>query len=153
VAGGLAGQTSAAGWYPGRPVMISRNDYDLGLFNGDIGIALLHTDDDGKRALRVAFPDEHGGVRWLLPGRLPAHETAFAMTVHKSQGSEFDKLCLLLPEFWQSVITRELIYTAVTRGKKEFHLFSGQACWQQGILARVHRASGLRDALWNTSVD
>ena len=153
VAGALAGQTSVAVWYPGRPVMISRNDYDLGLFNGDIGIALLHTDDDGKRALRVAFPDEHGGVRWLLPGRLPAHETAFAMTVHKSQGSEFDKLCLLLPEFWQSVITRELIYTAVTRGKKEFHLFSGQACWQQGILARVHRASGLRDALWNTSVD
>ena len=139
-----------SGWYAGRPVMISRNDYDLGLFNGDIGIALPCADRDSDQAvLRVAFPDQEGGIRWLLPGRLPAHETAFAMTVHKSQGSEFGKLCLLLPDFWQSVITRELIYTAITRGKKEFHLFSGEACWQQGVMARVKRASGLRDALWN----
>ena len=87
--------------------------------------------------------------RWLLPSRIPAHETAFAMTVHKSQGSEFTQLCLLLPDQWQNVITRELIYTAITRAKKEFTLFSSQSCWQQGVRSQVERASGLRDALWN----
>ncbi len=141
-------RASASGWYAGRPVMISRNDYDLGLYNGDIGIALAIMDEQGKPTLKVAFPDADGSVRYLLPSRLPAHETAFAMTVHKSQGSEFDHLCLLLPEQWQSVITRELIYTAITRAKKTFTLFSGHSCWQQGLATRVQRASGLRDALW-----
>ncbi|MCA6062975.1 exodeoxyribonuclease V subunit alpha [Thalassolituus marinus] len=147
-AGLIDTRASASGWYAGRPVMISRNEYDLGLFNGDIGIALPVTDEQGKPTLKVAFPDADGGVRYLLPSRLPAHETAFAMTVHKSQGSEFDHLCLLLPEQWQSVITRELIYTAITRAKKTFTLFSGHNCWQQGLATRVQRASGLRDALW-----
>ncbi len=147
-AGLLDTRASASGWYAGRPVMISRNDYDLGLYNGDIGIALPVTDEQGKQTLKVAFPDADGGVRYLLPSRLPAHETAFAMTVHKSQGSEFDHLCLLLPEQWQSVITRELIYTAITRAKKTFSLFGGTACWQQGLNTRVLRASGLREALW-----
>jgi len=147
-------QTGSTGWYCGRPVMITRNDYDLGLFNGDIGIALYHTDGKGRSSLRIAFPDvlseDATGVRWLLPSRLPAHETAFAMTVHKSQGSEFDNLCLLLPAFWQTVITRELIYTAITRSKKQFHVFSSEACWQQGVQTRVQRASGLREALWKS---
>ncbi|MCD8522802.1 MAG: exodeoxyribonuclease V subunit alpha [Saccharospirillaceae bacterium] len=147
-AGLLDTRASASGWYSGRPVMISRNDYDLGLYNGDIGIALPVSDDQGTQTLKVAFPDAGGGVRYLLPSRLPAHETAFAMTVHKSQGSEFDHLCLLLPEQWQSVITRELIYTAITRAKQRFSLFSSEACWQQGLNTRVQRASGLREALW-----
>jgi exodeoxyribonuclease V alpha subunit len=147
-AGLIDTRASASGWYAGRPVMISRNDYDLGLYNGDIGIALPLTDEQGRQTLKVAFPDADGGVRYLLPSRLPAHETAFAMTVHKSQGSEFNHLCLLLPEQWQSVITRELIYTAITRAKKTFSLFGGTACWQQGLNTRVQRASGLREALW-----
>ena len=141
-------RASTSGWYSGRAVMISRNDYDLGLYNGDIGIALPVTDEQGVQTLKVAFPDADGGTRYLLPSRLPAHETAFAMTVHKSQGSEFDHLCLLLPEQWQSVITRELIYTAITRAKQRFSLFSSEACWQQGLNTRVQRASGLREALW-----
>lgn len=131
-------------WYAGRAIIVNKNNYDLGLFNGDIGIA-LH-DETGQ--LKVAFLSSEGGVRWLLPSRIPAHETAFAITVHKSQGSEFTQLCLLLPNKWQNVITRELIYTAITRAKKEFVLYASQACWQQGISSRVERASGLRESLW-----
>ena len=135
--------TGGAVWYPGRPVMINRNDYDLGLFNGDIGITLKHEGHE-----RVLFRTAEGQLRFLSPGRLPGHETAFAMTVHKSQGSEFSRVMLLLPQRWQSVITRELIYTAITRAKKEFLCLAGDRCWQQGISQRVERASGLRDALW-----
>lgn len=131
-------------WYPGRAVIVSQNNYDLGLFNGDIGIALPYQDNQ----LKVAFLNAEGGVRWLLPSRIPAHETAFAITVHKSQGSEFTRVCLLLPNQWQNVITGELIYTAITRAKQEFTLFSSDACWQQGIRSKVQRASGLREALW-----
>ncbi len=141
-----AGLLSGTGslWYPGRPVMISRNDYDLGLFNGDIGITLTHQGHE-----RVVFRSAEGQLRFISPGRLPGHETAFAMTVHKSQGSEFSRVMLLLPNRWQSVITRELIYTAITRAKKEFLCQAGDACWQTGLSQRVVRASGLRDALWS----
>lgn len=131
-------------WYPGRAIIVNKNNYDLGLFNGDIGIA-LH-DETGQ--LKVAFLSSNNDVRWLMPSRIPAHETAFAITVHKSQGSEFTQLCLLLPNKWQNVITRELIYTAITRAKKEFTLYASQVCWQQGIRSRVERASGLRESLW-----
>lgn len=143
----LSARPEKALWYAGRPVMISRNDYDLGLFNGDVGITLWHT-DGSKPQLKVAFPDSDGGIRWLLPSRLPAHETAFAMTVHKSQGSEFTRVCLLLPEQWQNVITRELIYTAITRAREQFDVFSSSDSWERGVRARVQRASGLREALW-----
>ena len=80
-------------WYPGRPVMVLRNDYVLKLFNGDVGISL----PDAAGALMVFFPDSDGGFRAVAPLRLPAHETAFAMTVHKAQGSEFDEVLVLLP--------------------------------------------------------
>lgn len=138
------GRESESLWYAGRAIIVNQNNYDLGLYNGDIGIALPYENDQ----LKVAFLDSNGAVRWLLPSRIPAHETAFAITVHKSQGSEFTQLCLLLPDQWQNVITRELIYTAITRAKKRFTLFASQACWQQGVKSQVERASGLRDALW-----
>lgn len=114
-------------WYAGRPVMITRNDYNLGLMNGDIGIAL--PDSQGK--LRVAFPNddplaEHK-IRWISPLRLPEVETAFAITVHKSQGSEFNHVVLVLPEYRSPVITRELIYTGITRAKKNFTLVESHA--------------------------
>lgn len=147
----LAAPSGSGPWYAGRPVMINRNDYDLGLFNGDIGITLPAADGSGQ--LKVAFPASNGSIRWLLPSRLPEHETAFAMTVHKSQGSEFTELCLLLPDQWQSVITRELMYTAITRARERFCLFTSEACWQQGLQARVQRASGLREALWGTALE
>jgi len=124
-------------WYPGRPVMINRNDYNLGLMNGDIGIALPTA--DGR--LRVAFPADGGeSMRWISPLRLPAVETAFAMTVHKSQGSEFEHVALLMPNTMSPVLSRELVYTAITRAKRHFSLLeSGPGIWRSAI-ERRHNA-------------
>lgn len=107
-------------WYVGRPVMITRNDYNLGLMNGDIGITL--SDAAGK--LRVAIPgnENNSKIRWISPMRLPDVETAFAMTVHKSQGSEFNHVALILPDVRSPVLTRELMYTGITRAKQHFSL-------------------------------
>src|SRR5450830_635053 len=105
------------GWYPGRPVMATRNDYALKLMNGDIGLCLPHA-----KGLRVAFPDGAGGVHWVQPSRLDAVESVFAMTVHKSQGSEFEHVCLVLPEQPVAVLTRELLYTGITRAKTRLTL-------------------------------
>jgi exodeoxyribonuclease V alpha subunit len=114
-------------WYEGRPVMITRNDYSLGLMNGDVGITLK--DKTGK--LRVAFPSEASldelKILWISPMRLPDVETAFAITVHKSQGSEFNHVALILPETRSSVVSRELVYTAITRAKENFTLLESNA--------------------------
>src|SRR5690606_18966409 len=106
---------AAPGWVLGRPVMVTRNDYALGLMNGDVGVtlALPAGTHAAPWSLRVAFPRGQGGIRWVLPSRLQAVETAFAMTVHKSQGSEFSHAALLLPDRLNRVLTRELVYTAV----------------------------------------
>lgn len=123
-------------WYEGRPVMITRNDYNLGLMNGDVGITLK--DSTGK--LRVAFPSEDSRdelkIIWISPMRLPDVETAFAITVHKSQGSEFNHVALILPETRSPVLTRELVYTAITRAKENFTLLESNAgVFKQAILA------------------
>ena len=133
------------GWYCGRPVLVTRNDYGLGLMNGDIGIALELPGADGKVALRVAFPREDGGVKWLLPSRLQAVETVYALTVHKSQGSEFIHVALVLPDTLNPVLTRELIYTGITRAKKRFTLaHAGNVrVLEQAVERRVQRLSGL----------
>lgn len=128
-------------WYAGKPVMVAANDYALRLFNGDIGIC-VHDRSSGE--LRIAFPSEEpGGVRLIAPARLPAHETAWAMTVHKSQGSEFDHAALVLPEEQNELLTRELIYTAVTRARRRVTLYAGEAVLRAGSLRRIVRHSGL----------
>ena len=115
---------AAEGWYAGRPVLVIRNDYGLGLMNGDIGIALpvpgpQSGDGPTQSALRVAFPaGDGGGVKWVLPSRLTAVETVFAMTVHKAQGSEFAHAALVLPERINPGLTRELVYTGITRARE-----------------------------------
>lgn len=129
--------TSAdTGWYAGRPVMVTHNDYALGLMNGDVGIALpmpMPAPDDPQRPLlRVAFEGTDGSIRWILPSRLREIETVFAMTVHKSQGSEFEHAALLLPEVPSRVLTRELVYTGVTRAKNWFTLAVPQSAY--GVL-------------------
>jgi exodeoxyribonuclease V alpha subunit len=123
-------------WYEGRPVMITRNDYNLGLMNGDVGITLK--DSTGK--LRVAFPSENSSdelkILWISPMRLPDVETAFAITVHKSQGSEFNHVALILPETRSQVLSRELVYTAITRAKENFTLLESRAdIFNQSILS------------------
>jgi exodeoxyribonuclease V alpha subunit len=129
------------GWYAGRPVMVTRNDYNLKLMNGDVGLCLNHA-----RGLRVAFPDGQGGMRWVLPARLDAVETVFAMTVHKSQGSEFDHVALVLPDRPVAVLTRELLYTGMTRAKTRLTLVVPQAqvLWH-AVAVQVLRSGGLTD--------
>ncbi|HNU02183.1 MAG: exodeoxyribonuclease V subunit alpha [Acidobacteria bacterium] len=135
----------AGGWYAHRPVMVTVNDYNLRLFNGDIGIA--RHDADG--ALRVFFPPEgEGAPRRFLPAMLPAHETVYAMTVHKSQGSEFDRVLLVLPDRDSPVLTRELVYTAVTRARREVTILATPVVFAAAASARVRRTSGLRERLW-----
>lgn len=125
-------------WYAGRPVMVTRNDYAMGLFNGDIGIAL-----PTAQGLRLVFRQAGGGYRWVSPATLPQHETAFAMTVHKSQGSEFAEAAVVLPARASRVLTRELVYTAVTRARERVILYAASAVLAQAIVARTERDSGL----------
>jgi exodeoxyribonuclease V alpha subunit len=110
-------------WYAGRPVMVTQNDYALRLMNGDVGICLWRP-YQGKLILAVAFAaeDSSKAVRWVMPSRLQQVETAYAITVHKSQGSEFRHAVLVLPDHFSPVLTRELIYTGITRAAKLFSL-------------------------------
>ena len=135
------------GWYPGRPVLVTRNDYGLGLMNGDIGITLALPAPDGDGPLRVAFPagDGSSGIKWVQPSRLQAIETVYALTVHKSQGSEFAHTAMVLPERLNPILTRELVYTGITRAKRWFSLVEGgsPAVLEQSVQRRVLRLSGL----------
>jgi exodeoxyribonuclease V alpha subunit len=133
-------------WYEGRPVMVTRNDYGLRLFNGDVGIALADRESGG--ALRIFFPAPDGAMRKLEPYRLPEHETVFAMTIHKSQGTEFERVLLVLPEGDARVLTRELLYTGVTRARKRVDLWAGMDALTAALSRRIDRVSGLRAALW-----
>jgi exodeoxyribonuclease V alpha subunit len=134
---GLAGDHD---WYPGRPVMMTRNDYQLGLMNGDVGLTLPHPD-----GLRVAFQLPDGRIKWVLPSRLDSADTVYAMTVHKAQGSEFGHTLLVLPDHPHPLLTRELIYTAVTRAKQAFTLIEHgpPAVLADAVRRRTWRASGL----------
>ena len=126
-------------WFVGRPVIVRRNDPLQRLFNGDIGIAL----PDANGSLMVHFPQAGGALRGVAPLRLPEHEAAFAMTVHKAQGSEFDAVFVLLPAQANRVLTRELLYTAVTRARRQVTLASGATVLAAAIEARTQRRSGL----------
>ncbi|MEC8859240.1 MAG: exodeoxyribonuclease V subunit alpha [Pseudomonadota bacterium] len=135
-------------WYRGRAIMLTRNDYNLKLMNGDIGIVLPCPDAEGRLRLRVAFPGKDGeAVRWVSPTRLQSVETAFAMTVHKSQGSEFAHTALVLPGHDVPILTRELIYTAVTRASRQFTLIQTDPdILARAVRRRVTRQDGLNRA-------
>jgi exodeoxyribonuclease V alpha subunit len=146
----------AAEWYAGRPVMVTRNDHGIGVFNGDIGIVLKPFAEDASTSgigasagvnLRAYFSDGQA-LRSVGVSRLADVETAFAMTVHKSQGSEFEHTVLVLPQEASRVLTRELVYTGITRARQAFTLATG---WPQGFAnalgTRTQRASGLLELL------
>lgn len=135
-------EVGRSSWYAGRPVIIRANDYALRLFNGDIGLCLPTAE-----GLRVFFETTPGNFRALAPGRLPIHESAWAMTVHQSQGSEFDEVLLVLPEVVTPVLDRPLIYTAVTRAKSRFVLCGDAPVLQAALLTLPQRESGLVDKL------
>lgn len=128
-------------WYPGCPVMVTRNHHDLDLFNGDTGLLLQQ---HGK--LRAVFVkgDE---LRYLSPSRLPSLETVYAMTVHKTQGSEFRQVALLLPENDQPLSSRELLYTGITRAKEELSIWADETVWKKALKRSVNRYSGLMERI------
>jgi exodeoxyribonuclease V alpha subunit len=134
--------------YPGLPILITQNDDPLRLYNGDIGILLP---DPADASLLLAwFTGEDGGVRRIPPARLPGHESAFAMTVHKSQGSEFDSVLLVLPEKDSPLLTRELIYTGLTRARSRVEVWFQESVLRAAVTRYVQRGSGLRDRLTKT---
>lgn len=129
-------------FYPGRPIMIMQNDHGQGLYNGDIGIVVQQDD-----SLRVIFDVADGSVKCFLPSRLPLHQTAYAMTVHKSQGSEFEHVALMLPATASPVMTKELVYTGITRAKNKLDVFATRASLVQAMERKMQRSSGLTKAL------
>ena len=136
-------------WYPGRPVLVTRNQRELGLANGDMGVALPVPEPDRPdvQRIRIAFArdDGSGGVRWIAPGRVADIETVYALTVHKSQGSEFDEVALVLPERGGPILTRELLYTGATRAQRALTVVlpGGAPMLDAAVARRVRRAGGL----------
>lgn len=134
------GQLKQGDWYVGRPVMMSYNDYQLGLSNGDIGICFLR-EQSGQRQFEVYFPSLK---KWVLATRLPKSiETAFALTIHKSQGSEFSHTAVVLDQYAKNLLSKELIYTAITRAKKVVSLLVDYDAFTQALCVRTIRKSGL----------
>ena len=143
--------------YAGKPIMVTANNYLLKLYNGDTGVtgadaALSPTTvpaaaPSGRRAAFVHFPEETGALRAIAWERLPEHETAYALTIHKSQGSEFEQVLLVLPDATSPVLTRALLYTGLTRAKKVVRLLASEASLRTAIQSPAPRRSGLGDAL------
>jgi len=130
---------AGAQWFAGRPVIVTRNDYALGLFNGDIGIAL----PTPGGAMQVCFRMADSTLRMLSPAALPPHDTAFALTVHKSQGSEFDHAALVLPSAFGRMLSRELVYTAITRARSRVDVIGSTEVFTQAVRTPTRRDSGL----------
>ena len=128
-------------WYPGRPLMITANDYNLDLYNGDMGVVVRTVG-----GLRVVF--ERGGLRMFPPGYLGDHATVHALTIHKSQGSQFGEVVVSLPSENSRLLTRELLYTAVTRASRRVTVVGEEPVIRMAVERSVQRASGLRSRLW-----
>ncbi|WP_404358243.1 exodeoxyribonuclease V subunit alpha [Methylotuvimicrobium sp. KM1] len=136
-------------WYHGRPVMITQNDASLQLYNGDIGLCLKDAEQNGK--LMVFFQSPDGSIKKCLPARLPHCETVYAMTIHKSQGSEFDEILIALPDKHNPVLTKELLYTAITRARKSVKILSDQKVFNETVLRKIERFGGLAQKLTTTA--
>lgn len=131
--------------YAGRPLLVTRNDYALQLFNGDVGVIVAEEDDPSRR--RAVFRTAEGSLRRLSAARLPPHETVYAMSIHKSQGSEFDEIAVLLGEPESPLLSRELLYTAITRARRRVRLHASAAAIAAAVRRPIERSSGLRSAL------
>ena len=136
-------------WYIGRPVLVTRNDRALRLSNGDVGVILADPERPGRRV--AAFWADDGTVRTISPARLPAAETCFAVTIHKSQGSQFDHAVVVLPDDPSPLLTRELLYTAVTRAAYRVTILGRRSIVRDALSRPIQRASGLQQRLWNTT--
>ncbi|HET9769706.1 MAG TPA: exodeoxyribonuclease V subunit alpha [Acidimicrobiia bacterium] len=143
LAAAVPGFASAGSWYSGRPLLVTENDYTLGLYNGDTGVVVAAP---GER-LAAVF-ERRGQILEFSPARLSAVETVHVMTVHKSQGSQFDTVAALLPDPDSPILTRELLYTAVTRARSRLLLAGTEAAIRAAVTRPVARSSGLRRWLW-----
>jgi exodeoxyribonuclease V alpha subunit len=132
----------ATGWYVGRPLLVTENDYGLNLYNGDTGVVIAA----GDGQVSAAF-ERQGRIVELSPTRLAAVDTVYAMTVHKSQGSQFQTAAVVLPEPSSQILTRELLYTAVTRAREELILIGSEEAIRVAVARPIARASGLRSRL------
>jgi exodeoxyribonuclease V alpha subunit len=133
-----------AEFYENKPIMVTRNSYDLGLFNGDVGIIRA----DGAGVLKVWFDAGNGTLKSVLPAYFSNYETVYAMTIHKSQGSEFDKVMLVLPQgIDMPLLTRELLYTAITRAKSKLVIVGATTTIMQAAQSSVHRISGIKNRM------
>jgi exodeoxyribonuclease V alpha subunit len=141
------GFTAEDPWYIGRPLLVTENDYELRLFNGDSGVIVRGAAGGGSDHVTAAF-ERRGEVVEFSPARLGAVQTVYAMTIHKSQGSQFDTIAVLLPAPSSPILTRELLYTAVTRARRRVVLAGTEETVRSAVGRPVARASGLRDRLW-----
>ena len=131
-------------WYVGRPLLVTENDYELRLYNGDTGVVVAAR----RRPRRRAAFERRGEIVEFSPTRLGAVDTVYAMTIHKSQGSQFDTAAVLLPAPASRILTRELLYTAVTRARERLILAGTEEAIRAAVERPVARASGLRGRLW-----
>jgi exodeoxyribonuclease V alpha subunit len=129
-------------WYVGRPLLVTSNDYQLRLFNGDTGVVVATPREDGTR-VRAAFRRD-GAIELLPTSRLADVQTVHAMSVHRSQGSQFERVTLVLPPVDSPLATRELVYTAVTRAKQHVRIVGTREALVRAIQRPILRASGLR---------
>jgi len=139
----IEGFGAEGNWYVGRPLLVTANDYSLRLFNGDTGVVVA-----GPELRTVAAFERDGEVVEISPSRLAAIDTVYAMTIHKAQGSQFDTVAVLLPGPDSRVLTRELLYTAVSRGQKRVILAGTEAAVRTAVTRPISRSSGLRQRLW-----
>jgi len=139
---GVDGFSTRGEWYPGRPLLVTANDYGLGLYNGDTGVVVTA---GGERVAAVF--ERRGELVRVAPTVLSAVETAYAMTIHKSQGSQFTSVAVLLPDPTSPILTRELLYTAVTRARRQLTVVGTEASIRAAVTRPIARASGLRAAL------
>ncbi len=150
----IKGFAPGSGNYRGQPIIVHQNDYTVGRFNGDVGVVVNRlegaTDERHRRRLWVAFPGAGDTVEYLAPSRLPEHQTVFAMTIHKSQGSQFQHAMVVLPTRSTPILTRELIYTGVTRAARRMTMIGGPELLVKALAEQVTRASGLEKELWGS---
>ena len=145
LAADVAGFSADERWYAGRPLLVTENDYGLRLYNGDTGVVVLG--GDGRTT--AAF-ERRAEVMHVSPSRLEAVDTVHAMTIHKAQGSQFGTAAVLLPDRASRLLTRELLYTAITRAREELILAGTEDAVRAAVARPVARASGLRELLWGT---
>lgn len=133
--------------YHGKPIMITENHYQLGLYNGDIGFIWRHQQGHLMAVFQQDSAEHKQGLLWILPSRLPNYEAVYAMTIHKTQGSEFDHVAMILPVDNQStILSRELLYTGITRAKSQLTIQANKRVWYQGVNNKVTRHSGISSA-------